>query len=133
MSIFLTWLPLVISISAAYFAYSANAINQESFKNSFREKLVDKLKEAKYMILRLEIREYEHREKMLLIESINDHLLYQQNSKEKDKYMTKSELNKLSLLQENVEDNLAVLLSGTDGESNRDLAISTIKNYILEF
>lgn len=131
-NMFLTWGPIVISIIAAFFAYRANSINQDLAKENFRNSLVDKLRNAKYMILKLESKEYVHREKMLLIESINDHLLYQQSSKDKEKYMTKDELNKLSLLQEDVEDNIAVLLCGSDGEANRDLAINSIKNYLLE-
>lgn len=131
-NMFLTWGPIVISMVAAFFAYKANSINQELAKESFKNSLVDKLKSAKYMILKLDVKEYEHREKMLLIESINDHLLYQQYSKNKDKYMTSEELYKLSLLQENVEDSLAIFLSGTDGEENRNMAINSIKNYLSE-
>ncbi len=133
MNLLLTLTPIAISILAAYYAYKANAINREGFKESFRNNLINKLKEAKYMILKLEIKTYEHREKMLLIESINDHLLYQQNSKEKKKYMSEHEMNKLSLLQEEVEDYIGVILIGQDIAENKDLAINVIKNYLKDF
>ncbi len=44
--------------------------------------------------------------------------------------MSQNEQDKLSLLQENIEENLAVLLNGTDEEMNRDLAINSIKEYL---
>lgn len=132
-NMFLTWAPIVISVIAAFFAYRANSINREGFRENFRSRLIEKLKEAKNIILHLEIKEYEHREKMLLIEPIRDHLLYQQNSKEKKKYMSADEMSELSLLQEKIDDNLEILLSGTDGETNRDLAINYIKNFLSKF
>lgn len=130
---FLTWAPIIISVLAAFFAYKANSINKELAKENFRNNLVDKLKNAKYMILNIEIKEYLHREKMLLIESINDHLLYQQNYNEKKKYMTTQEMNALSLIQEEIEDYLGVILIGQDITENKDLAINVIKNYLKNF
>jgi len=127
---FLTWAPIVISFIALFIAYKSNENSKESAKENFRINLIDKLKNAKYIILKLEFKEYEHREKMLLIESVNDHLLYQQNNKEKNKYMSENEQDKLSVLQESIEDCLAVFLSGTDEDINRNLAISGIKEYL---
>lgn len=130
---FLTWAPIVISLIATFFAYNANSLNKEGFRENFRSRLIEKLKEAKTMILRLEVKEYEHREKMLLIESISDHLLYQQNSKEKKKYMSSHEIDELSTLQENIEDNLSIIMSGLDDEVNRNQAINAIKKYLAKF
>ena len=130
-NIFLTFFPIVVSIFSALFAYRANSINaglaQENFKNS----LIDKLKNAKYMILQLKTKDYEHREKMLLIDTIMDHLLYQQNNQQKEKYLTALERNSLSNLQEEVEDNIGIFLSSNSGsEDNKSLAINAIKNYL---
>jgi len=129
-NIFVTWTPIVISSLAMFISYRANVNNKELAKENFRNILIDKLKSAKYMILKLEIKEYEHQEKMLLTESINNHLLYQQNGKEKDKYLTKEEQDKLSNLQENIEDYVALLINDTDVKDNRNLAINTIKEYL---
>ena len=130
---FLTLAPIVISLIAVFFAYKANSLNKEGFRENFRSRLIEKLKEAKNMILQLEVKKYEHREKMLLIESISDYLLYQQNSKEKKKYMSNHEVDELSILQENIEDNLSIIMNGLDGEINRDQAINSIKNYLAKF
>ena len=129
-NIFVTWTPIIISSLAMFISYRANVNNKELAKENFRNILIDKLKSAKYMILKLEIKEYEHQEKMLLTESINNHLLYQQNGKEKDKYLTKEEQDKLSNLQENIEDYVALLINDTDVKDNRNLAINTIKEYL---
>lgn len=126
----LTWAPIGVSLIALFFAYKANNINQESAKENFRNILIDKLKNAKYIILRLEVKEYEHQEKMLLVESVSDHLLYQQSTKGKEKYLNKDEQNNLSILQEEVEDYVGLLLLGTDSAVNRNLAINAIKEYL---
>jgi len=127
---FLTWAPIVVSLIAAFFAYRANSINKELAKENFRNILIDKLKNAKYIILKLEVKEYEHQEKMLLVESVSDHLLYQQSSKGKEKYLNKDEQNNLSILQEEIEDYIGLLLLGTDVIVNRNLAINAIKEYL---
>ena len=130
---FFTLAPIVISLIAAFFAYRANSLTKEGFRENFRSRLIEKIKEAKNMILQLEVKKYEHREKMLLIESISDYLLYQQNSKEKKKYMSNHEVDELSILQENIEDNLSIIMNGLDGEINREQAINSIKNYLAKF
>ena len=126
----LTWAPIGVSLIALFFAYKANNINQESAKENFRNILIDKLKNAKYIILRLEVKEYEHQEKMLLVESVSDYLLYQQSTKGKEKYLNKDEQNNLSILQEEVEDYVGLLLLGTDSAVNRNLEINAIKEYL---
>lgn len=122
---------IAVSIISASFAHRANSLNAELAKDNFKNSLIDKLKNAKYMILQLEAKTYEHREKMLLIDTIMDHLLYQQNNQQKEKYLTVLEKNALSNLQEEVEDNIGIFLSSNSGsEDNKSLAINAIKNYL---
>jgi hypothetical protein len=130
-NIFLTSLPIIVSIFSVWFAYRANSINAELAQENFKNSLIDKLKNAKYMILQLKAKNYDHREKMLLIDTIMDHLLYQQNNQQKEKYLTALERNTLSNLQEEVEDNIGIFLSTNSGsEENKNLAINAIKNYL---
>ena len=130
-NIFLTLIPIAVSIFSVWFAYRANSINAELAQENFKNSLIDKLKNAKYMILQLEAKNYEHREKMLLIDTIMDHLLYQQNNQQKEKYLTALERDGLSNLQEEVEDNIGIFLSTNSGsEDNKNLAINAIKNYL---
>jgi len=76
----------------------------------------------------IENKEYEHREKMLLIES-NDLMLYQQYSEEKKLYLTYSQQSGLSKFQEEVEDNLWLVLSGEDG-FHRDVIVSSVNDFL---
>lgn len=74
-------------------------------------------------------KEYEHREKMLLIESINNLMLYKQYSEEKKLYLAYSQQSGLSKLQEEVEDNLGLVLSGEDGY-HKDAIVGSVNNFL---
>ena len=120
---------LVVSILSAVFAFQANKQNKQQSKENFKNNLRDKLKTIKYKMFEIENKEYEHREKMLLIDSINDMMMYQQYSEEKKLYLTYSQQRGLSKLQEDVEDNLGLVLSGEDGY-HKNAIVSSVNDFL---
>lgn len=129
MDIYISLFALVVSILSAVFAFQANKQNKQQSKENFKNNLRDKLKTIKYKMFEIENREYEHREKMHLIESINDMMMYQQYSEEKKLYLTTIQQNKLSSLQEEVEDNLGLVLSSEDGY-HKDVIVSSVNDFL---
>jgi hypothetical protein len=131
MSQYQFWLPFVISILSAIFAYRANNYTHRHAKESFKNMLRSGLQNAKYKILELEEREYHnHQEKMLIIESISDNLMYQSYPEEKNNYLNDIQRSNLSNLQEEIETYLGLIMSNTDPKENKTLAISEIKKYL---
>jgi len=125
------WLPLIISFFSAIFAYRANIYTKQQTRDSFKNTLRDGLKNAKYKILELEEREYKnHQEKMLIIESISDNLMYQAYPDEKNNYLNDSQRKDLSKLQEEIEDYLGLIMINTAPQENKSFAVSAIKNYL---
>jgi len=125
------WLPLIISFLSAIFAYKANLYTKQQAKESFKNTLRDGLKNAKYKILELAEKEYEdHQEKMLIIESISDNLMYQAYPDEKKKYLDDIQRKNLSILQEEIEDYLGLIMINTSPKENKTFAITAIKNYL---
>jgi len=103
------WVPIIISILSAIFAFRANMQTKQQAKESFKNNLRDGLKNAKYKILELDEKEYSiHREKMFIIESILDNLMYQAYPEEKKNYLTPAQEAELSTLQSDIEDNLGL-------------------------
>lgn len=126
---YLAWIALILSLLSAFFAYQANGQNNQSSKENFKNNLRDKLKSIKYKMFEIGNREYEHREKMFLIESVNDLMMYQQYNEEKKLYLTTIQKSKLSRLQEEVEDNLGLVLSGEDGY-HKDAIVSSVNDFL---
>lgn len=129
MDIYISLFALVVSISSAVFAFQANKQNKQQSKENFKNNLRDKLKTIKYKMFEIENREYEHREMMHLIESINDMMMYQQYSEEKKLYLTTIQKSKLSRLQEEVEDNLGLVLSGEDGY-HKNAIVGSVNDFL---
>jgi len=131
MSEYQFWLPFIISIVSAIFAYRANIYTHRQAKESFKNMLRSGLQNAKYKILELEEKEYHsHKEKMLIIESISDNLMYQSYPEGKNNYLDGIQRSSLSNLQEEIETYLGLVMVNTDPKENKTLAISEIKKYL---
>ena len=123
------WSPIIlsfISLIIAWFAFKkAGHSSKEIFINSLR----DKVMRAKYTILNLLEEEYSQDKKMIIVQEIQDFLLYQGYSDEKNNFLSIYLRDHLSNLQEEIEDILGLILIKEDISTNKNLATSKLNDF----
>ena len=122
---------LILAALSAFFSYQANAHTKKEANKNFRNTLSDKIRMAKHDILDLDCRVvYTDMQKISIVERIRDLLLYQGYTEEKKSFLNIEQQNKLSELQENIEDYLELILSSTDVNNNKEQAIGALNHYL---
>ncbi|MFW3405559.1 hypothetical protein ACN9JU_01590 [Aliarcobacter butzleri] len=96
--IIITILSLLVAIIIPLYVSRAN--KKEDFIKSLKEN-INKLKK---FILTLEDKEYSQKDKIIIIETIQDYLFYMGYEKEKNKYLNPYQSKRLFNLQEELED-----------------------------
>ena len=84
---------------------------------------------AKYTILNLLEEEYSQDKKMIIVQEIQDFLLYQGYSDEKNNFLSIYLRDHLSNLQEEIEDILGLILIKEDISTNKNLATSKLNDF----
>jgi len=123
------WFPIAFSLGSLIVSWlafkKAGQSSKEIFINSFR----DKIKNAKHFILNMENKQYTQDDKMSILETIQDFLLYQGYMDEKEKFLSTYIRTDLSNLQEELEDIVGLILIQQDVSSNKLIAKSKLNNF----
>lgn len=126
------WLPILFALASLLVSWLAfkntNTTSRENFINNLR----DKIKLAKHEILILQEKSYTQNEKIIIVEKLQDLLLYQGYKKEKEKFLNDNMQEEIFLLQENIEDNLSRILAQTDVQINKEQAKNSLNDFLKE-
>lgn len=126
------WTPIIIAIGALFVSWLAYKKTEDTIKDNFINNLRDKVKTAKHKIIDLENKPYTQDDKMSVIETIQDLLFYQGYRDEKKKFLSQYLQDELSRLQENIEDNVALILNQKDALLNKNYAKSSLNSFLTQ-
>lgn len=124
------WLPILFALASLLVSWLAFKNTNTTSKENFINNLRDKIKSAKYEILTLQEKSYTQNEKMIIVEKLQDSLLYQGYKIEKAKFLDSTAQNEIFLLQEEVEDNLSCILAQTDVLINKEQAKNSLNDFL---
>jgi len=120
------WSPIVLSLGSLFVSWLAFNKAGQSSKEIFINSLRDKVKNTKHFILNLENKTYSQDDKMSILETIQDFLLYQGYKDEKEKFLNAYIKTDLSNLQEELEDIVGYILIQDDVSNNKLIAKSKL-------
>lgn len=123
------WLPILFALISLFVSWLAFKNTNTTSKENFINNLRDKIKSAKHEILTLQEKSYTQNEKMIIVEKLQDLLLYQGYKIEKAKFLDITIQDEIFLLQEEVEDNLSCILAQTDVLINKEQAKNSLNNF----
>lgn len=124
------WSPIVLALASFIMSWFAFKKAGQSSKEIFINSLRDKVKNAKHTILGIVDQPYSQDNKMVIVETIQDFLLYQGYIDEKDNHLTAYLRSELSLLQEEIEDIVGSILIQDDIDVNKALAKSKLNAFL---
>lgn len=124
------WVPIIIALGSLVVSWLAFRNASSSSKETFINNLREKIKSAKHEILLLEEKDYTANEKNIIIEKIQDMLLYQGYKTEKEKFLSATIQKQIFSLQENIEDNLSCILACTDVTINKEQAKNSLNDLL---
>lgn len=93
------------------------------------------MRTVKYEILQLNPDDFtntDNNKKMCFMETIRDLMLYQIHEKKKKKFLTEQEQERLSKLQEEIDDCVGIIFINSDVDLNKTWATVTIQNFLKE-
>lgn len=124
------WSPILLSFLSLIVAWFAFKKAGQSSKEIFINSLRDKVKNAKHTILAIANQTYSQDEKMVIIETIQDLLLYQGYTDEKNNHLTPYLRSQLSSIQEEIEDIVGSILIQDNVDNNKALAKSKLNAFL---
>lgn len=124
------WSPIILSIGSLVVSWFAFKKAGQSSKEIFINSLRDKVKNTKHTILGLINRSYSQDDKMVIVETIQDLLLYQGYIDEKNNHLTPYLRSELSILQEEIEDIVGAILIQDNIDSNKTIAKSKLNAFL---
>lgn len=124
------WSPIILALGSFLVSWLAFKKAGQSSKEIFINSLRDKVKNAKHTILALADQPHTQDNKMVIIETIQDLLLYQGYIDEKNNHLTPYLRSELSLLQEEIEDIVGAILIQDDIDFNKTIAKSKLNAFL---